>query len=68
MGADNMTPIETLKVTRRKALDNALRAACSEKRSAHEAHARACDKIIDALRREDRETAARRRIWSSCAA
>ncbi|WP_158511207.1 hypothetical protein [Sphingobium herbicidovorans] len=50
------------------ALDNALRAACSEKRSAHEAHARACDKIIDALRREDRESAARRRIWSSCAA
>lgn len=56
-----MKRINHLELRRTAELNDALRSVCSTKRSLHEEQARAFGKIIDVLRREDREAAMRQR-------
>jgi hypothetical protein len=56
-----MKRIDSLELRRTTALSHALRTDCSETRSRHEEQARACGKIIDSLRRKDREAISRQR-------
>ena len=54
-----MDKINDLEIRRTTEINQAVSAACSERRSLHEQQARAFGKIIDVLRREDREAAIR---------